>query len=273
MKTNMPYAFMAVCLTLSGCATVSHTELPALDHSLKIVLDQSPVADPEALPRVIAPDQSKDDPRVQEKVRATVESVQHQSMSDMRADLRDQTPFSVLSSVASMPSDLAELQRTTGADLLMRFGVSDYGLTPKAWRSGVIAFEVTSTLGIAAWAYIRPATRALAGIYLAQESVEESLEAYSGFWALDEVYRPVRVKAEVLNLHTGQRVWSDSETGFSDCRLARLYTKVSEVERQTQLRDALSRAIAKLVKNFQQNVHPDAWSMPMDPPSQTGPVS
>jgi hypothetical protein len=66
-----------------------------------------------------------------------------------------------------------------------QLGVSDHGLTPKAWRNGVITFEVVfevvSTLGVAAIACARPATRAIAGAYLAQKTIGEAIEAYSGF--------------------------------------------------------------------------------------------
>ncbi|OYV93127.1 MAG: hypothetical protein B7Z60_09650 [Ferrovum sp. 37-45-19] len=149
------------------------------------------------------------------------------------------------------PEVAASLRASSGADALLRFGISDYGLTPKAWRHGVIAFEVVSTLGIAAIAYARPATRAIAGAYLAQETIEETIEAYSGFWTLDEVYRPVRVEAEMIDLHTGRRVWADSETGFSDRRLSRIFRTVTDEERKAQLSAALREAINKVVSDFQ----------------------
>jgi len=97
---------------------------------------------------------------------------------------------------------------------MLRFGISDYGTTPKAWRQGIIVFEVVSTLDIAAIAYPRPATRTMASAYLVQEAIEESIEAYSGFWALDQVCRAVRVEAEMIDLKTGRRVCSYNETGF-----------------------------------------------------------
>lgn len=149
------------------------------------------------------------------------------------------------------PEVLASLRAATGADALLRFGISDYGLTPKAWRHGVVAFEVVSTLGIAAVAYARPVTRAIAGAYLIQETIEESLEAYSGFWALNEVYRPVRVEAEMIDLQTGRRVWADSETGFSDRQLSRIVRTVTKGERQAQLSAALHEALNKVMRDFQ----------------------
>ena len=138
-----------------------------------------------------------------------------------------------------------------------QLGVSDHGLTPKAWRNGVITFEVVfevvSTLGVAAIACARPATRAIAGAYLAQKTIGEAIEAYSGFWALDEAYRPVRVEAEMIDLQTGRTVWADSETGFSNRRLSRIYTTVTPGERKAQLSVALHEAIIKVVHDFEQS--------------------
>jgi hypothetical protein len=92
------------------------------------------------------------------------------------------------------------IQTATGADALLRFGITDYGLTPKSWRKGYATFEVTSTLAIAGVIAYSGSTvaKAAAGAYLTQEAVEETAEAYAGFWGLDVVCRPVRIEAELI---------------------------------------------------------------------------
>ena len=249
-------------------------------------LAQVPIADKDAVRSVIAKDSPKDDLEAATNTEQAIESAQAQALADIRGALAVFPDLQVGSGPLTLPAELAgfpilgrdqplgpdvltRLRAICDADALLRFGISDYGLTPKAWRSGVITFEVVSTLGIAAIAYAKPATRAIAGAYLAQETVEETIEAYSGFWALDEVYRPVRVEAEMIDLHTGRRAWADSETGFSDRRLSRIYTTVTSDERKTQLSEALHEAITKVVRDFQQSAgrpapatKPDARSIP-----------
>ena len=144
-----------------------------------------------------------------------------------------------------------QLYAASGADVLLRFRITDYGVTPKAWRNAVIIFEVTSTLGIAAIAYAYPATRPIAGIYLIEEGIEETIEAYAGFWALDEVSRPVRIEAELITLDTGTQAWKSSATGLSDVGLTRLVRKVSAAERAAQLNSAIQEAAEKIVADLQ----------------------
>ena len=228
------------------------------------------MADQEAVRSVVVQERPKDAPEVKQEVNQAIETAQTQALADMTSALTafpdlhvDSAPFTLPPALEGFPITnrdqplapeiLTALRTASGADALLRFGISDYGLTPKAWRTGVITFEVVSTLGIAAVAYAKPATRAIAGAYLLQESIEETIEATTGFWALDEVYRPVRVEAEMLDLKTGRRVWADSETGFSDRRLSRIYTTVNSGERKAQLSAALHEAITKVVANFRES--------------------
>jgi len=143
--------------------------------------------------------------------------------------------------------DLAQqLQAVSGADDLLRFRITDYGATPKAWRNGYIAFEVTSTLAIAAIAYSYPATRAIAGVYLVEEGIEETVEGYAGFWAIDEVARPVRLEAQLVSLDSGTEQWKEAVTGFSDLRPTRLLRKVGGAEQDAQRARATHDAVSKL---------------------------
>jgi hypothetical protein len=144
------------------------------------------------------------------------------------------------------------LRAATGADALFRFGISDYGLTPKSWRDGYITFEVTSTLAIAGViAYTgSAAARAAAGAYLVQEGIEESAESYAGFWALDVVSRPVRIEAQLVRLNPVTTVWEASDTGLSDVRLSRLTRKIGSVEQNYQLDQSTDYAVNDLVSSL-----------------------
>ena len=142
------------------------------------------------------------------------------------------------------------LRAASGADALLRFRITDYGATPRTWRKGVIVFEVASTLAITAALYSYHGTRALAGVYLAEEGAEETAEAFAGFWALGKVGRPVRIEAEIYDLNTGERTWGDSATGLSDLRLGRTLGKVSSSERDAQLSSAVRAAVTKIVSDM-----------------------
>src|SRR5260370_33276872 len=139
-----------------------------------------------------------------------------------------------------------QLHAASDADVLLRFRITDYGVTPKSWRNAVIVFEVTSTLGIAAIAYAYPATRPIAGIYLIEEGIEETVEAYAGFWALDEGSRPVRIEAELIVLNTGTQAWNSSATGLSDVGWTRLVRKVGAAERDAHLNGAIQEGGEKI---------------------------
>ena len=145
-----------------------------------------------------------------------------------------------------------QIHTTTGADDILRFGITDYGLTPKTWRTGYITFEVVSTLAITA--LIASAGTSLAkgtaGAYLAQETVEETAESYAGFWALDAVCRPVRIEAELIQLSSAQIVWKSSDTGLSDVSLSRLTRKVGTKERDMQLNQSTDYAVDKVVSDL-----------------------
>lgn len=144
------------------------------------------------------------------------------------------------------------LRKNTGADVLLRFGITDYGLTPRSWRNGYIAFEVTSTLAIAGViAYSgAAAAKAAAGAYLVQEAAEETAEAYAGFWGLDVVSRPVRMEAELVQLNPVATLWKTSDTGLSETHLSRLTRTVSYEERNHQLDQSTDDAVKKVASEL-----------------------
>ena len=245
-----------------GSATQSIVTYPQ-----KAVLVQTPmVRDDPAFNRLFAPDLPKDSPESRQAIKNAVDNAEVRALAEMQKALGTQTEIEIANSeVVSrvinelqinnadtvITGEIAEqLHAASDADVLLRFRVTDYGVTPKSWRNAVIVFEVTSTLGIAAIAYAYPATRPIAGIYLIEEGIEETVEAYAGFWALDEVSRPVRIEAELITLDTGTQVWKSSATGLSDVGLTRLVRKVSAAERDAQLNSAIQEAAEKIVADL-----------------------
>jgi hypothetical protein len=144
------------------------------------------------------------------------------------------------------------LQAATGADALLRFRITDYGYTPRSWRTGYLTFEVTTTLAIAASIAYAGSTLAdgAAGAYLAQETAEETAEGYAGFWALDVVSRPVRIEAALIQLKPVATLWKSADTGLSDVRLSRLTRKIGSAERDAQLEQSTDDAVRQIVSGL-----------------------
>lgn len=257
-------------LVLCSCATTQVYESATqgrVTYSPKAVLVETPlVTDDAALNKLFASDLSKDSPESRQAIKNAVHNAETRALAEMRDALEKRTGFKIdKSEVISRAVDELQINNTdkvitreiaeqlhaaSGADVLLRFRITDYGVTPKSWRSAVIIFEVTSTLGIAAVAYAYPATRAIAGIYLVEEGIEETIEGYAGFWALNEICRPVRIEAELVALNTGTQVWKSSATGLSDVRLTRLVRKVGAAERDAQLNGAIQEAVENIVANL-----------------------
>ena len=138
------------------------------------------------------------------------------------------------------------------ADALLRYRITDYGLTPRSWRTAWITFEVTSTLAIAAVIAYSSSTvaKGAAGAYLVQEAVEETAETYAGFWVLDVICRPVRIEAQLIRLNPVGMVWQSSDTGLSDLKLSRITRKVEPSERDRQLDQATNHAVDHVASNL-----------------------
>ena len=264
-----------LCLTgigLSGCATTNDKQLyqAYLNLPLKVLVIESPVAiDPGRLQAVFAPDIAPKLSASDEPISQAVKHAQEHALVVMESALTRQPgiiaatpsfedkpliheirgyPFG-----AAIPQDEADRVRiSTGADALLRFGITDYGLTPASWRSGYLTFEVTSTLALAAAIAYSGSTvaKAAAGAYLVQEAVEETAEAYAGFWALDVVARPVRIEAELVRLNPVTTVWNTSDTGLSEMKLSRLTRKVDADERDRQLDQATDNAVKDVVSEL-----------------------
>lgn len=257
---------------LGGCATTNDMRLyqAHLNLPLKVLVIESPVAiDPGRLQAVFAPDITPKLSASDEPISQAVKHAQEHALAVMESAMTKQPriiavtpPFEDnqliheiqgYSFQTAIPQDEADrIRKSTGADALLRFGITDYGLTPTSWRNGYITFEVTSTLALAAAVAYSGSTvaKAAAGAYLVQEAVEEAAEAYAGFWALDVVSRPVRIEVELIRLNPVTTVWNTSNTGLAEVKLSRLTRKVEVDERDRQLDQATDDAVKDVVSDL-----------------------
>ena len=269
-----------ICLgavSLGGCATAGDIHFTGArpQTPLKLLLVQSPAHITTArLQKVLAP-QSKtklDDtaPPIVRGIRHFRQRAAHamETALSRQTGLRNAKPPTSATRLLTEFKDAdyqtvppqttaTQLQTLTGADAILKFRITDYGLTPTTWRSGYITFEVVSTLAIAGVIASAGSTvaKGAAGAYLTQEAVEETAEGYAGFWAVDVVYRPVRIEAELIQLHPVRIVWSSSDTGLSDYRFSRLTHKVSQTERDRQLEAATDAAASDVVTELVDALH------------------
>jgi len=234
---------------------------------VKLLVVESPLTiDPGRLQKVMAPDNKTRLSLTDEPIADGIAHAQDHALKVMQSALSRQPGLVVVSTPTEakqfldairdndpeteLTRDEADhIQSLTGADAILNFSISDYGLTPTSWRNGYITFEVTTTLGLAAIIAYSGSTvaRAAAGAYLVQEAIEETAEAYAGFWALDVVCRPVRIEAQLIDLQPVTTVWEHHDTGLSDVRLSRLTRTVTPAERLTQLDQASDDAVTDII--------------------------
>ncbi|MBI3778104.1 MAG: hypothetical protein HY274_04205 [Gammaproteobacteria bacterium] len=270
MTTYKITVAVLIALGVGGCVTPPPYRSGTQDTAGRpqtAVLVQAPlVANEKMLHDLFAPDLAQDAPESRQTVKNATDAAQARALAYMQKAMETQTGIRIVTSegvtrainrlrinhadTVVTPEIAEQLRAVSGADVILRFRITDYGLTPKSWRKAVIVFEVTTTLAIAAIAYANPATRPIAGVYLVTETIEETAEAYGGFWALDNIYRPVRIEAELITLDTGTQAWKDSATGFSDRSVSRLVRKVGATERDTQLDSALHDAVNLIVADL-----------------------
>jgi hypothetical protein len=269
------YYVIAVCLLgtgLGGCATTTAMEKThaTIEKPIKVLIAQSPMRiNPARLQKVFAPSSNRNLSISDEPIAKGVSHAQEFASEAMASSLAKQPNVIVVIPPASEQHYIDEMRdkhlaptisqevadgiiRTTGADALLKFQITDYGLTPRAWRTGYITFEVTSTLALAGVIAYAGSTvaKAAAGTYLVQEGIEETAESYAGFWALDVECRPVRIEAELVRLNPVKMVWSTSDTGLSDIRLSRLTSKVSPSELNNQLNQSIEYAVKDVVASL-----------------------
>lgn len=252
-----PLALLGLTLLLGGCATYPGMKQLATSHRekpLKVLLTEMPMSIDHAKLRAVFPAGTPIAPEV-DRARSHALQVMIGMLSRQRHVDLVFIPDSATRSITALLKRQPMSQRvanaisaSTGADALLRFRITDYGLTPASWRDGYIAFEVGSTLAIAGIiAYSgSAAAHAAAGGYLAQETVEETSEAYAGFWGLDVVCRPVRIVAELVRLKPLGTIWETDETGLSDIHLSRLTKNVPFAERELQLDQSTNHAVSDI---------------------------
>lgn len=265
-------AIFPVTAGLGGCATASDMQLAQSHMQLPvhILVMQAPMSvSPGRLQKVFAPDSKRALSLSDQPIARYVEHSREHALATMVTDLRKQQTLMIVTPPPEdktligtiqayqfdtpIPQNAADhVRAATGADAILRFNITDYGLTPKTWRSGYITFEVVSTLAIAAAIASAGTTvaRDTAGAYLTQEAVEETAESYAGFRALDVVCRPVRIEAELIRLNPVKVVWKDSDTGLSDISLSRMTRKVGGAERDKQLDQATDDSVNDIVSDL-----------------------
>jgi hypothetical protein len=257
---------------LAGCATMENKQLAEAQMKvpIKILVMQSPITiDADYLQKVFTPESKTELSVSDESISQGVKHAQEHAIATMESALAKEPKLIVFTPPVEdkqlfdtiqnqglkgiITQDEADrLKTATGADALLRFGITDYGLTPQSWRNGFIAFEVTTTLAVAAViAYSNSvAAKSVAGVYLVEEAIEETATGYAGFWALDEVCRPVRIEAELISLNPVTTLLKASDTGLSDVSLSRLFRKVEVDERDRQLDQAADYAVKDVVNGF-----------------------
>ncbi len=268
------FAAMLCLLFVSGCATTQdpiNLEQVPINVPFKVLVMESPNSiDPDRLHKALVPDLKPELPETIELLHQGEMHAQEYARSSMQSAIANYSGIEVitisgagenqyLKSIyaknfeSNITRDDADwLRETTGADALLKFRITDYGLTPRSWRKGYITFEVVATLAItAAIAYSGvTAAKTAAGIYLIEETAEETAETYAGFWALDVTCRPVRIEAKLIRLNPLTTVQETSDTGLSDAVLSRLFRKVPQAERDRQLDQATDKAVKVVVSDL-----------------------
>jgi len=269
-----------LCITgacLNGCASITpiqldqeHVHLP-----LKILVVPSPLTiTPTRIGDVVAPESKKKLTQNTPLIEHAIKQMHKQAFASMDTALASETALFVITPSDRVQAEIDNitrnhfkatptqnvadrLQSATHADAILKYAITDYGLTPHAWRSGYITFEVATTLAItAAIASIGThVAKAAAGTYLAQEAVEETAEGYAGFWALDVVCRPVRIEAELIQLNPVKVIWQTSDTGLSDIRLSRLTRHIGTTELNQQLAESIDAAANDVVSDLSAALH------------------
>jgi len=273
------YRMAGLCLSLvvlGGCASATNDMTHSRLHPpIRILLAESaPTLQAARLQKVFAPDVKTRLTLADAPLAGAVRHAQHYALASMEKQLQRQPDISLISPTPTSQTLLdslrgpgpahalnqhsaKQLHELTGADAVLRFDISDYGLTPKSWRSSYITFEVVTTLGITAVIASVGGTvaKGAAGAYLAQEAVEETAEGYAGFWALDEVCRPVRIEAELIRLEPPAVIWQYSDTGLANVHVSRLYRDIGAAERNRQLDQSTGYAVQDLLNILRHDLH------------------
>ena len=148
--------------------------------------------------------------------------------------------------------NLLSMQNAHPAAAYLRLRITDFGETPRRWKTSYITFEVVTTLAIAGALYVHRVTRAVAGVYLLQESIEELSEGYAGFWALNRLSQPVRIEADLLDGKTGHLLLHIKHTGMATWQWRNVW-HMDGAKREQLQNQSLQRAVSSVlndVNNF-----------------------
>lgn len=251
-------------LILSGCGSLpAETVITSIKPPDKLrVLELPSGVEDASLKRLFHADQktvaaevlASDQTRIEQKIDAALkQALDNASLPQLKtADTLPATDPDLLHVGKPLSAKtLAALQAKYPASDYLRIRVTDYGQTPRSWKSAYITFEVVTTLAIAGALYTHTVSRPLAGAYLVQEGVEELGEGYAGFWLINRLSRPVRIEADLVDGKTGQVIWHDSETGMADWHWKHLW-HMNAATRDTLLTISTHKAMDDLVNELEE---------------------
>jgi hypothetical protein len=244
---------------LAGCAVQPVAPAATLLHpaSRLTVLELPPTVSDDSLRRIFHAEEKSLQAEVlaadRRQLQQLIDGELKQALSLARLPLLSSATVAPLDDVQGMaigqPMDagsLAALQSQHPADAYLRVELTDYGQTPKSWRSAYVTFEVVTTAAIGAVLYTRTATRPLAIAYLGEESVEELSEGYAGFWLVNRLSRPVRIDVDLVDGATGTVLWHDTETGLAGWHWKNLW-HMDDPTRDLLLKTSADQAASDLV--------------------------
>ena len=259
----VPVILLSWLTMLSGCAInqlkpYSSTCLPSQLH----IIELTPSVQDAALERVLHHEEKDvttetlqaDRQRINERLQRTVEQILltiHRTPEFIQDLPTSDTSLTTMDDALSMEI-LGAMQIGYPSDVYLRLRVTDFGETPRRWKTTYITFEVVSTLAIAGALYVHKTTKAVAGAYLLEESIEELSEGYAGFWALNRLSRPVRVEADVIDGHDGAILLHTKHTGMASWEWKNVW-HMSDMKIELLTEQSLERAVSSAlndVNNF-----------------------
>ncbi|MGH8134106.1 MAG: hypothetical protein ACRETG_05370 [Steroidobacteraceae bacterium] len=257
---------LGVLALTAGCAT--QPPIPrTLAHHL-VVLELPPTVGDRSLRRVLHGKHEQVTPAVlaadRQRINATLTTTLAQSLQCVASPSRslaieiiasDDAPDATMMGHALDSATLRTLQASHPADAYLRLKVTDYGETPRRWKGAYVAFEVVATLAIAAVLYVHKVTRAVAGAYIVEESVEEFSEGYAGFWVFNRLSRPVRIEADMLDGQTGELLGREAHVGLASWRWRHLW-HMDNATRDGLLDTSMHKALQPFAALCQRNSAP-----------------
>ncbi len=242
---------------IGGCATdAALRHLPSTEAARPlVVLIAPPRVEDRSLRRVLHGRRDPVDPTMLAKDRQRINAALEAALRDAASCGAVSGPVEVVALAdpsapptggAPDPQSLEAIRQDHPADAYLRIRVTDYGETPRRWKGAYVTFEVAATLLVAGALYVHEATRPLAGAYLLEEGIEESTEAYAGFWALNRLSRPVRIEADVVDGADGKVLWRTAHTGLARWRLGNL-RRDDPSARDALLAASMQRAVQRLL--------------------------